>query len=68
MLRTMAHKIVVDHAHDDGELYNLVVDPLELRILWSDRALLALKADLLTKLTRRMAFTVDPLPPRRSEW
>jgi arylsulfatase len=68
MLRTETHKIVVDHAHDDGELYNLVDDPLELRNLWRDPAALALKAELLVKLTHRMAFTADPLPPRLSEW
>lgn len=68
MLRTETHKIVVDHAHDDGELYDLIADPLEVKNLWSDPASLALKANLLTKLTHRMAFTVDPLPPRLSEW
>jgi arylsulfatase len=68
MLRTATHKIVVDHAHDDGELYDLRDDPLEKRNLWRDFGSLARKAELLTKLTHRMAFTVDPLPPRLSEW
>ena len=68
MLRTRTHKIVVDHAHDDGELYDLVADPLELDNLWRDPDALGLKADMLTRLTHRMAFTVDPLPPRLSEW
>jgi hypothetical protein len=68
MLRTRTHKIVVDHAHDEGELYDLVHDPLEKNNLWRDAGFLALKAELLTKLTHRMAFTVDPLPPRLSEW
>ncbi len=68
MLRTETHKIVVDHAHDDGELYDLVADPLEIDNLWGEPDALGLKANMLTKLTHRMAFTVDPLPPRLSEW
>lgn len=68
MLRTATHKIVVDHAHDAGELYDLVADPLEKRNRWHDDACLALKAELLTQLAHRMAFTADPLPPRLSEW
>ncbi len=68
MLRTDTHKIVVDHAHDDGELYDLIDDPQEKNNLWRNPDSLALKAELLTKLTHRMAFTVDPLPPRLSEW
>jgi hypothetical protein len=68
MLRTVGHKIVVDHANDDGELYDLNADPLEKANLWQDKSALELKVKLLTKLTHRMAFTVDPLPPRISEW
>lgn len=68
MLRTKTHKIVVDHAHDDGELYDLVSDPLEMNNLWLDPVSLPQKAELLTQLTHRMAFTSDPLPPRLSEW
>ncbi len=68
MLRTETHKIVVDHAHDSGELYDLISDPLELRNLWDDPDQIATKAALLVKLAHRMAFTVDPLPPRLSEW
>ena len=68
MLRTETHKIVVDHAHDDGELYDLAGDPLEMNNLWLDPDSLPKKAELLTQLTHRMAFTADPLPPRLSEW
>ena len=68
MLRTDTHKIVVDHAYDDGELYDLIDDPLETNNLWRDTGHLPLKAELLTKLTHRMAFTADPLPQRLSEW
>jgi arylsulfatase len=68
MLRTATHKIVVDHAYDNGELYDLINDPNETNNLWQDASSLALKAELLTKLTHRMAFTADPLPLRLSEW
>lgn len=68
MLRTQSHKIVVDHANGGGELYDLDADPLEIINLWRDPTALAVKAEMLTQLTHRMAFTVDPLPPRLSEW
>lgn len=68
MIRTKSHKLIVDHAHDDGELYDLDADPGEIRNLWSDPDWLEIKADLLTQLTHRMAFTADPLPPRICEW
>lgn len=68
MLRTDRHKIVVDHAHDNGELYDLENDPMEKSNLWNDDSNLEVKAELLVKLTHRMAFTVDPLPERLSEW
>lgn len=68
MLRTAGHKIVVDHANDDGELYDLTADPLEKDNLWRNPQARDLKLDMLVKLTHRMAFTVDPLPPRLSEW
>ena len=68
MLRTRSHKIVVDHAHDDGELYDLEADPDEIRNLWRNPDALPLKADLLTRLSHRMAYTADPLPQRISEW
>ncbi len=67
-LRTNDHKIVVDHSHDDGELYDLVADPYETQNLWRDPASLPIKAELLTQLSHRMAYTVDPLPARLSEW
>jgi arylsulfatase A-like enzyme len=68
MLRTEQHKLVVDHAHNRGELYDLSADPLERNNTWSDPSRNELKAELLTSLTHRMAWTVDPLPPRLCEW
>ncbi len=68
MVRTDTHKLVVDHAHDDGELYDLLADPHEKHNLWRDPSALGIKADLLILLTHKMAFTADPLPARLSEW
>lgn len=68
MVRTETHKITVDHAQDTGELYDLTADPLEKLNLWNDSHSLALKAEMLALLSHRMAFTVDPLPLRLSEW
>jgi arylsulfatase A-like enzyme len=68
MVRTEKHKLVVDHSHDDGELYDLENDPDEVCNLWSDPAALPVKADMLRRLANKMAFTVDPLPLRISEW
>lgn len=68
MIRTETHKLVVDHSHNGGELYDLQADRDEFKNLWNEPAASAVKTDLLTTLTHRMAWTVDPLPPRQSEW
>jgi len=68
MLRTRTHKLTVAHGQSGGELYDLRADPTETRNLWSDPASTALRADLLCRLTDRMAFTADPLPPRQAPW
>jgi arylsulfatase A-like enzyme len=68
MLRTQRHKIVVDHSHAAGELYDLAADPGEHRNLWDDPGARDAKSDLLLRLCNRMAWTVDPLPPRRAAW
>lgn len=68
MVRTATHKLVVQHALNTGELYDLQEDPGEVRNLWDDPAQASVKSDLLLRLTHRMAWTVDPLPPRRGSW
>lgn len=68
MLRTRDHKLVVAHGEGEGELYDLAADPDELRNLWHDPAHLGTKAELLTQLADRLAFTCDPLPVRTSPW
>jgi len=68
MARTDRFKIVVDHAHNHGELYDLISDPAEHRNLWNDSSLRELKCQMLLRLCNRMAWTVDPLPRRRAAW
>jgi len=68
MVRTETHKLVVDHAHDTGELYDLVADPGEHSNLWDDPGSLELKADMLVRLSHCMARIVDPLPERIAPW
>jgi arylsulfatase A-like enzyme len=68
MVRTERHKLVVDHANDTGELYDMSADPGEHRNLWDSTAEVGVKSDMLLRMTRRMAGTVDPLPERIADW
>lgn len=68
MVRTERHKLVVDHANNTGELYDLVEDPSETRNLWEDRNSFEVKMEMMTRLCHRMAWTADPLPVRHADW
>lgn len=68
MVRTERHKIVLDHSAGGGELYALEQDPNETHNRWDDESLADVKADMLVRVANRMAWTVDPLPPRRAAW
>jgi len=68
MIRTVTHKLVAQHGLDLGELYDLEREPAETRNLWDDPDCAELKTDLLKRLCDRMAWTVDPLPPRLAPW
>jgi arylsulfatase A-like enzyme len=68
MVRTERYKLVADHTHHGGELYDLAEDPAETHNRWSDPSMVNTKADLLMELCNSMAWTVDPLPLRRSPW
>jgi arylsulfatase len=68
MVRTDRTKIVVFHGMEIGELYDLQYDPNETHNLWSDPAAADLKAAMLKRVCDRMAWTVDPLPPRLGPW
>ena len=68
MVRTSRHKLTVDHTNNTGELYDLAADPNESRNMWHKPSHTTLKAELLARMCNRMAWTVDPLPERRSPW
>jgi len=62
------YKLVKMHGTAEGELYDLSNDPNETINRWSDTEYTAVKLRMLDILCDRMAFTVDPLPSRISEW
>jgi arylsulfatase A-like enzyme len=68
MVRTDAHKLVAAHGLDTGELYDLVEDPSETLNRWDDPAYRDVKLAMFQRLCDRMAWTVDPLPPREGPW
>ncbi len=68
MIRDTHYKLVVDHCHSQGELYNLKTDIHEHQNLWEDPAYNLIKSDLLLRLSNRMASTVDPTPFRTAPW
>ena len=68
MVRTARHKLVVDHSHSGGELYDLDLDPREHHNLWDVPGSRDLKTEMLCRLTNRMAWTADPLPEREAAW
>lgn len=58
------YKLVRVHSTGEGELYDLRRDPAETDNLYDSPAHLADKLRMLELLSDRMAWTVDPLPPR----
>ena len=68
MVRTPRYKIVVVHGQDVGELYDLEKDPNETDNLWENDEFIHVKVNMLKRLSDRMSWTVDPLPPREGPW
>jgi hypothetical protein len=64
MLRTDAHKMIVYHGTDQGELYDLENDPDEFENLWSNATQAELKTQMLKDAFDASVFTMDPTPPR----
>lgn len=62
------YKIVAVHSTNEGELYDLQEDSKERFNLWSLQEYAGLKTDMLMKLCNAMAFTVDPMDERISDW
>jgi arylsulfatase len=67
MVRTRSQKLMAYHT-GEGELYDLLADPLEVNNLWSDPAAQSLKIEMLDLMVRRLAETADPQPPRLAPW
>lgn len=57
MLVTDRWKIGVYGGSEDGILYDLAEDPWEMRNLWNDSAHVGIKADMLSRLSDRLALT-----------
>jgi arylsulfatase A-like enzyme len=68
MLRTETHKLVMNHGHNVGELYDLREDPDETYNLWTSPAHAEIKMQLMQRLCDRMAWTADPLPFRKGPY
>ncbi|PTX52711.1 choline-sulfatase [Melghirimyces profundicolus] len=68
MIRTERYKLTMYHMQGDGELYDLEKDPNETQNLWDDPEYQSVRFQMLERLCKRMAETVDPLPSRISPW
>ncbi|MBY8876274.1 sulfatase-like hydrolase/transferase [Streptomyces sp. PLK6-54] len=56
------HWKLYEHVGDDGELYDLAKDPMELHNRWDDPSLRKVKADLTQRLQRWSVRLTDDLP------
>ena len=65
MLRTETEKIVVYHGTEQGELYDLAVDPDEFHNLWDEPEEQARKLRLMKACFDASVLAMDPHPPRR---
>ena len=63
---TERRKLVAAHGTGGGELYDLETDPTETHNQWNNPNYTTVRLDLMTRLADRMAWTVDPLPPREA--
>lgn len=68
MVRSQRHKLVLAHGRHTGELYDLEQDPTETVNRWDDPDCAEVRTEMLVRLADRMAWTVDPLPIRQTEW
>lgn len=68
MVRTERYKLTLYHTSEDTELYDLQEDPNETRNVWHNPEYISARLDMLERLCRRTAQTVDPLPPKIAPW
>ncbi len=64
MIRTEKWKLIANHGDSPSQLYDMENDPLEQENLWNKPEVAKIQAELYQRLCDRMAFTVDPIPPR----
>ena len=67
-LRSDRHLLTVVHGRDEGELYDLAIDPTQTVNRWADPQFQTVKVQLLKRLCDRMAETIDPLPPTEAAY
>lgn len=65
-LITAQHKLIMYEHTDEGELYDLAVDPDQYHNLWREPALQSVKAELLVQFVHRQMAAELPRPPRVS--
>ena len=68
MLRDKRYKIISDHIHEGGELYDMQTDPEETHNLWDRPEYAETRFKMLKRLCDRIALTCDPLPPRLADY
>jgi len=52
----------------NGYLYNLEIDPMEVKNLWDNEAYTVVKTDMLVELTSAMLRACDPIPSPHSRY
>lgn len=62
MVRKGPWKLIVDQQDENGELYNLINDPFELKNLYYQNKYKTVKTEMLECLVNWMLKAVDPLP------
>jgi len=68
MVRTKTHKIALCHGTDQGELYDLQVDPGEHKNLWDSPEHASLKAEMTRLCFDTAIANMDPLPIKVGPW
>lgn len=62
------YKLNYYHSSNQGELYDLNLDPQERINLYNDASYVNIKITMLETMANRMAFTADPLPVREAAY
>jgi arylsulfatase A-like enzyme len=68
MVRSEQYKLIRWHGLDEGELYDINEDPDETNNRYEDPSYQDVRAQMLARLSDRMAGTIDPHPQRRGRF